>query len=134
MIEPHDIDSRKDIHVLVSSFYVDVRADELIGPVFNRAIPEALWPTHIERLTDFWETVVFGGAKYSGNPKARHASVDRMENGEITQAHFGRWLQLWFAKVDELYIGSRAEQVKARARLMSTGLFLGILASRKDVR
>jgi len=43
-----DIDTREDIKRLLSAFYSDVRKDELIGPVFNRSIPDAMWPVHIE--------------------------------------------------------------------------------------
>ena len=129
-----DIESREDINLLVTSFYAKVRQDDFIGPIFNRSIPDGLWPWHMNKITDFWETVVFGVAKFKGNPKERHQSVDRMENETITQAHFGRWLQLWYAEVNELFEGSKANAIKDRARIMSTALFLGIAESRKVER
>lgn len=46
-----DINSRKDIHSLVYTFYEKVKLDTTLGPIFIRAIQ--YWPTHIEYLTDF---------------------------------------------------------------------------------
>ncbi len=41
---------------LVGRFYAKVRADELIGPVFNDAIDD--WPEHLEQLAAFWSSLI----------------------------------------------------------------------------
>ncbi len=46
-----DINSREDVHLLVSSFYDKVRKDDFLGPFFNEAISD--WDKHIDHLTDF---------------------------------------------------------------------------------
>ncbi len=120
------ISSRKEVALLVSSFYQLVRADELLGPIFNKAIAEDEWPAHLDKLTDFWETNLFGVRKFKGNPQFAHRKVDKENNYGIEQLHFGRWLNLWFTTIDRLFEGSRAERAKQAARKMSTGLFLAI--------
>jgi hemoglobin len=40
---------------LVDTFYTKIRADELLGPIFNEAIDD--WPENLERLTDFGKRI-----------------------------------------------------------------------------
>lgn len=124
------IDTREDIGLLVYSFYAKIREDELLGPIFNRHIAEDQWPAHLEKLTDFWESNLFGIRKFSGNPPAAHIRVDQDSGHSITQVHFGRWLQLWFETIDEHFEGALADRAKQRARMMSTGQFMAIWHSR----
>lgn len=124
------IDSREDVSNLVHAFYVKIRADETLGPIFNGQIKENQWPEHLEKLTDFWETNLFGVPKFKGNPPQAHRDVDKKNNHTITQEHFGRWLTLWFETIDELFEGERADRAKQSARRMSTGLFLAIWQGR----
>jgi len=124
------IDSRQDISKLVHSFYSKIRKNELLGPIFNNHISEMQWPEHLEKLTDFWETNLFGVAKFKGNPSAKHINVDTNMNYKIEQKHFGVWLQLWFETIDQLFEGELAEKAKQSARKMSTGQFLAIWNNR----
>lgn len=126
------IDSREDVSLLVHSFYAKIRKDELLGPIFNGNIPDDHWPAHLEKLTDFWESNLFGIFKFKGNPPAAHQRMDANEGHTISQVHFGKWLQLWFETIDELFYGERAERAKDAARRMSTGLFLAIWNRRPD--
>lgn len=120
------IDNRSDINILVNSFYSKVRVDELLGPIFNAHISDDKWPEHLDKLTDFWETNLFGVAKFKGNPTQKHINVDKNLNYSIEQKHFGRWLQIWFETIDELYEGEYADKAKNSARKMSTGQYLAI--------
>ncbi len=121
-----EIERRADIEVLVNCFYSKIRKDELLGPIFNSHIPENMWPLHLERLADFWETNLFGVAKFKGSPTQKHINVDKNLNYSIEQKHFGTWLQLWFETIDELFTGAYADKAKNSARKMSTGQFLAI--------
>lgn len=129
MIVKKELRSRPEISLLVRTFYDKVRKDQLIGPVFNNRITD--WETHLERLTDFWETNLCFIRKYKGNPVEVHVQVDRANEGKISQEHFGRWLQLWFTTIDEHFVGDNAAIAKNRARNMSTHLFMKMYASRK---
>lgn len=127
-MKKNDIKTRADIFKLVSSFYVKVRKDELLGPFFNNTITD--WEEHLERLTTFWESNLFLKTKYLGNPLEVHVEVDKNYDNTITEIHFGVWLNLWFQTIDELFTGEYAEKAKLRARKMGTFLHLKIFESR----
>lgn len=54
------ITTRKDVSMLVHIFYSKIPKDALLGPIFNDPIAEQQWPEHLSKLTDFWETNLFG--------------------------------------------------------------------------
>src|SRR5690606_32509166 len=89
-----EIKNREDLSFLVRTFYAKIRADEEIGPFFNETITD--WEEHLEKLTDFWETSLFGVRKYFGNPMIAHTQVDRNFGNRISANEFGIWLNLWF--------------------------------------
>ena len=131
-MQKQDIQNRDDVHLLVSKFYKKVRKDAVLGPFFNPIIKD--WDEHINRLTTFWETSLFMTKKlehkYYGNPLEVHVKVDKENNHSITELHFGIWLNLWFATIDELFEGDIAENAKRRARKMGTFLYLSIFQAR----
>lgn len=118
------IDSRKEVSELVHRFYERIRKDELLGPIFNGHITESKWPLHLEMLTDFWESNLFGVRKFTGRPLQKHLQVDRNMNYSISQEHFGRWLQLWFSTIDTLFQGERAVHAKELARRIGHAQFM----------
>lgn len=124
------IQNREDIRHLVHKFYDKIRLDDLLGPIFNAHILEEQWPVHLEKLTDFWETNLFGVPKFKGSPTQKHINVDKNMAYKIDQTHFGRWIQLWFETIDELYEGELADKAKNAARKMSTGQFIAIWQQR----
>ena len=125
-----DIRHRADIYVLVKTFYGKIRKDKILGPIFNSIISD--WEGHFELLTDFWETQLFLKRKYLGNPVTAHQMVDDKVNRTITPEHFGLWLNLWFATIDELFEGENAWVAKNRAQKMSTMLYLQIYQHRQE--
>jgi len=54
----------------------------------------------------------------------KHIKVDKDSGHTIEQLHFGKWLQLWFETIDELYVGDLAIKAKESAIKMATGQFL----------
>lgn len=130
----HDIQDRDDVFLLVSEFYIKVRKDTILGPFFNNVIKD--WDTHIDHLTTFWESSLFMTKKleqrYKGNPLEVHVKVDKENNHSITELHFGIWINLWFATLDELFEGIVAENAKRRARKMGTFLYLSIFQARQN--
>ncbi|MEG9327163.1 group III truncated hemoglobin [Salinimicrobium catena] len=123
-----DIMNREDVFLLVSSFYSKVRANPEISHFFNETIED--WPSHLEKLTDFWETNLFMVSKFRGNPMRAHKEVDNRFNNSIEQKHFGVWLNMWFETIDELFEGDRANIAKNRARNMAGNLFMNMYLSR----
>jgi len=73
-----EIKNREDIGLLVHTFYAKIRADKEISHFFNDTITDS--DAHLEKLTDFWETSLFGGRKYQGNPLLVHIEVDKKFN------------------------------------------------------
>jgi hemoglobin len=126
------IEDRKDIHNLVHHFYTKIRQDDLLGPIFNKLIPDNQWALHIEKITDFWERTLLGTGKFNGNPSEKHIAVDEQMNYSIDMLHFARWLALWLESVDALFEGHHAEKAKQDARKMATGQYLTIWQHRKN--
>ena len=118
------IRGRVDVFLLISIFYTKIKMDEFIGPIFLRAIPAEDWESHLEKLTDFWETNLFFAKKHKGNPMQVYQKLDAENNFTITQKHFGKWLELWIATLDELFTGKKALKAKESARNISFLLFL----------
>ncbi len=127
-----EIEEREDIALLVSTFYDKVKNDDFIGPIFLEIIPKDEWNEHLEKLTDFWETNLFLVRKFKGNPMEAHKDMDTHFNHSITQKHFGRWIELWFSTIDELFYGDKATEAKERARNIASILFLKIFDSRPE--
>ena len=125
-----DIVDRNDIALLVRTFYAKIRKDAVLGPIFNQIVTD--WEPHLELLTDFWETQLFLKRKYFGNPVTAHQEVDDKMQHTITPEHFGLWMNLWFATIDELFKGETAYIAKNRAQKMSTMLYLKIYEHRKE--
>ncbi len=124
------IESRKEISLLVRSFYEKVRKDEMLGPIFNGMIHD--WEKHLERLTDFWEgnLLYFIKTNYAGDPKTVHQQVDDAMGNSITMNHFGHWINLWIETIDEQFTGDNAQRAKMMARKMATFFFLKIHENR----
>lgn len=118
------IESRREITQIVDSFYAKVRADELIGPIFND-VARVDWNEHLPKLYDFWEDLLLGTDNYRGRPFPPHVPLG------LKIAHFERWLSLFTATIDENFSGLRAEEMKARARRIALNFSnnLGLLST-----
>jgi len=99
---------------LVEAFYAKIRADALVGPVFERAIDADRWPRHLATMKSFWASVAFNAGSYSGKPVLVHKRLPGLEH-----RHFERWLGLFgetlieTAPTDEavVYLMSKAERI-----------------------
>jgi len=74
---------------LVARFYATVRADDRLGPIFERAIDD--WPHHLDKLAAFWSSVMLTSGRYKGSPMVAHLR----HAAELTPDLFERWLALW---------------------------------------
>jgi hemoglobin len=97
-----------DVKALVNGFYDKVRADDLLGPVFNERIQDR-WPQHLDKMYTFWQTTLLGQHTYSGRPFPPHATLP------VGHQHFERWVKLFTETVDELFTGEKANEAKWRA-------------------
>ena len=72
MTMPSGVKPDRDIiHPFVVEFYARLRKHEELGPIFESRLGGA-WDSHMERLTDFWITMLGGGTVYRGNPFEVH--------------------------------------------------------------
>lgn len=107
-----DIADRSDIAALVAAFYRRAFTDDILGPVFVE-IAQVDLAAHLPVMCDFWETVLLRAGVYHRNALRPHLELNTQV--ELTPAHFGRWLALWTATVDERHTGQKAELAKAQA-------------------
>ena len=102
----------EDIKLLVDTFYGKVREDDLLSDIFNNVIQDR-WPQHLQKMYAFWQTVLLGEHTYYRSPFPPHAKLP------VTAEHFDRWLNLFYATVDELFEGEKAKEAKWRASKMA---------------
>jgi hemoglobin len=112
-----DIESREDIEQLMRAFYAKAIPDNIIGHYFTQVIQMDL-EEHLPVITDFWETVIFGVAKYKSNAIAVHQHLHT--KSAFTDQHFERWVTLFQSTIDELFSGDKAELAKQRALSIAT--------------
>ncbi|HRD57559.1 MAG TPA: group III truncated hemoglobin [Ferruginibacter sp.] len=113
MNQKHDIQTLDDIKLLVNNFYDAIRSNELLGPIFNGIIQDR-WPTHLEKMYNFWQTVLLGEHTYFGSPFPPHARLP------IQQLHFDTWLTTWHQTIDLNFEGKTADEAKWRGDKMAT--------------
>lgn len=113
------IESRQEIIQIVDSFYAKVRADELIGPIFND-VAKVDWDEHLPKLYNFWEDLILGTDNYRGRPFPPHMKLD------LKTEHFVRWLELFHKTVDDHFYGIKAEEIKARASRIAYNFSLNL--------
>jgi len=115
----------ESIATLVHEFYVCVRADAELGPVFDAAIG-VNWDPHLARMVDFWSTVMLGSRNFQGNVFGKHMLL----NG-VTADHFQRWLQMFVATTNRLFSPADAEEFQVVARRIAASLQLGFFGEVK---
>lgn len=128
-----EIENREDIYLLVKSFYKVVRKNDLLGPIFNQQIQAEAWPKHLDKLTDFWYTNLFGVPAFKGNPIKAHLKVDKDQGNTITQLHFDTWVKMWYETVDSIFEGELAERAKKSATNMSVRQYMVVMSGRETL-
>ncbi len=110
---------------VVESFYGRLRKDAMLGPIFGGKISD--WPEHLGRMKQFWRSVLFSSGEYSGNPMVKHQAMPN-----LTEAHFIRWLELFYQTLREECRDPEAIALMGgRARMIAESLLLGI-SMRRD--
>lgn len=114
-----------DIGLLVRTFYARAREDELIGPIFGRAVAD--WDHHIAQITDFWSSMLLKTRRYGGRPMRPHLMLG------LDPAHFDRWLKLFEATANELFAPELAAEFIIRARRIADSFEMGIATTQGRV-
>ncbi len=111
--------TENSLSCLVYRFYADVRADDLIGPVFEAALHDK-WDIHLPRMVQFWSTMLLGTRNFSGNVYSKHMALDNIQS-----EHFNRWLTLFQRTVWHLFEPAPAETIMAITDRIAASLQLG---------
>lgn len=112
------------ISTLVDRFYERVRANELIGPIFEQAIGDD-WPPHLAKMKKFWSSVALNTGAYSGKPVPAHQKLSSAQ-----RRHFKIWLTLFRQTLEETapsreavkYFMERAERIAQSLQLAMFGV------------
>lgn len=83
-----DLCTEDDIALLVHAFYARVRADAVLGPIFEARIHD--WDAHLVKLVDFWSSALRHTRRFTGAPMPRHAAMPG-----LSADLFRRWLGLF---------------------------------------
>lgn len=115
------------IHAVVHGFYDQIRNDDLLGPIFNRAIAEEDWPHHLGKMCAFWSSTLLRTGRYDGRPLPPHLAIP-----ELGEAHFRRWLRLFRGTVHRICPPEVAALFMDRALRVSHSFRLAIAFNRKE--
>ncbi len=121
---PFATPSVQSLTALVHGFYADVRADPLLGPVFEAALHDR-WEAHLARMVDFWSTVALGSKSFRGNVFSKHMALSG-----VTPAHFAAWVKLWGEHTNRLFAPEVALELQTAAHGIARNLFMGYFGSR----
>ena len=106
------------IERLIRAFYVRVRQDAMLAPVFESRIAD--WEPHLERMFAFWSSLTLMTGRYHGQPMAKHLALP------VDAIHFDRWLALFDQTARELCPPAAAERFIERAHRVAESLELGV--------
>lgn len=116
---PQEI-SEESIGLLVDRFYIRVREDEILGPVFAEAVGNE-WGPHLQTMRNFWSSLMLASGRYKGNPMMAHLMLPR-----IGVRHFDRWLALWKQTAAEIFPPEVANIFVRKAESMAERLLTTI--------
>lgn len=116
MAAQRDIQGRDEIVQLVDHFYGKVRADATLGFIFD-GIAGVDWGSHLPKMYDFWQTVLFRDGGFKGDPIQAHVRL--MAKTTMGREQFDRWLALFEESVDDLFDGPKAGHIKRCAQDMA---------------
>ncbi|HAQ71169.1 MAG TPA: sec-independent protein translocase TatC [Flavobacteriales bacterium] len=112
-----DIKSREDIEFLIQTFYSKALKDKTIGHFFNEVVSLDL-ESHLPKMYDFWEMVLFDSSEYKGNPMKVHQDLNT--KSAMNKTHFDVWISLFNETVGANFSGVKANHAKTRALSMAT--------------
>jgi len=108
--------SEQDIRRLVHAFYARIQVHETLGPIFNERLA-GRWDAHLEKMCDFWSSILRATGRYLGNPMQTHAVLIG-----VTTEHFDQWMELFEEVASDVLEEWQARDVVGRAGRMRVAL------------
>lgn len=118
-IPPRIAVTEAQIDHVVGKFYALVRADPVLGPVFDVHVTD--WPTHEEKIGRFWRNALLLQRSCDGNPMKKHNDA-----GNVTAAHFPLWLALFDSVLQQELPEALAQGWSLLAHRIGRGLSYGL--------
>ncbi len=112
----HDAFDEAAIRTLVKHFYRTVVQDPLLGPIFQTRMG-GRWDAHLDRMCDFWSTVLLGTRRFNGDPMGAHVAIPGLSGD-----HFDRWITLFEEAAGDCLSPPLAADIVARARRMRVAI------------
>jgi len=109
------------IEQLVRAFYARVRADDVLGPIFEARIRD--WEPHLAQMFAFWSSVALMTGRYHGTPMVKHMRLP------VDAGHFDRWLALFEETAREVCPPEAAAHFMERARRIASSLEMGVAST-----
>jgi hemoglobin len=105
------------IHNLITAFYTRVRRDQVLAPVFARAVgtSDAEWTAHIAQMEDFCSSMMLAGRR--GKPRPLRACLPDLEPVLLE-----RWLSLYGGTCSDLFEPELALAFQTSASRIAAGL------------
>ena len=116
-----DIKNREDIQLMVHTFYDNLQQDKELDYLFNE-VAKVHWESHMPKMYDFWETILFHKPVFKGNPMKVHMDLDN--KSKLKKEHFDTWLVIFKKTIDDLFVGDVAEMAKQRAASVAMSIQL----------
>jgi hemoglobin len=107
-----DLDSREAIAALVDAFYARLLQDPRLAPIFLDVAAIDL-QHHLPLIRSYWEKLLLGDRRYQRHTMNIHRAVNARQ--AFQPEDFERWLALFCANVDQLYVGPKARRAKQLA-------------------
>lgn len=110
--------TEEEITTLVYNFYDRIRADAVLGPIFDAHIDD--WDKHLGIMVRFWSSLLLGAGSYSGTPMPKHVALPDLKADLFTQ-----WLALFHQTTQELPNRAFAERAEEYAQRIARSLWYG---------
>ena len=105
---------------LVREFYRRVRRHDRLGTIFAREITGD-WEPHLEKMTDFWCSVILKTRSYQGRPVPAHVKLEGVREGD-----FDIWLSIFSDTAHDLCDLDTASIFVERAERIAQSLKLAM--------
>ena len=119
-----DIQNQEDLYLLVDTFYKKLLNDPSISYIFTDVVKIKI-EEHLPILVTFWSQGILGTGGYTKNLTQIHLDIDKKEH--LTSELFQIWLGHFYATVDELFKGEKAEKIKTQALSIATIMQIKII-------
>ncbi len=110
---------------LVVHFYQKIQRDEVLGPIFSD-IAKVDWDHHIPLICQFWNSIMLKTNEYHGNAYRKHVILGTKI--KLTEAHFDRWLAIFYEEAFKYLPVQAAQLIKDKANMIASSLKIGAIS------